>query len=86
MAQRAKMSDVDSQVETLNRMMGVRSGEIGAYRLDGAYNGYTLHQIINEHGGCTSVTYGYESLTRVSQFLRGLIMGIRIGQGMETAR
>lgn len=82
MAVRATLQLVEDQINTLNRLVGKEPGEIDSYRLDGAYNGYRLHRIINEHGGITAVTYGYDSLTRVYEFTSGMIQGFLVGREM----
>jgi len=71
------MSEVEHRLATLNRIMHHEPGEVGAYTLAGAYNGWQVQQITSKVRGTTALTSGYVSLVQVNQFLSGMIAGIR---------
>ena len=44
------------KVDFINKMCGYTSRQVNAYRLDIAYGGYRLTQIVNESGGETDIS------------------------------
>ena len=81
--------DLAQQVATINRITGMAAtpyskrangegytGNIGNYHLDGAYGGWKLVQMMNEHGGIHEITHGFvskrELYNRLGAFIAGL--------------
>ena len=54
---RITQKHLEAKVERLNRIFNKtgRYSEIGAFCLDYAYGGVTLHQYANEHGGVRNI-------------------------------
>lgn len=63
-------------VTAYNREDGKFTANIGNYYVDGAYGGVQLQQIVNEGGGCRTITSGYctkrELYNQMHAFLKGL--------------
>lgn len=74
---------VEAKVGIVNRMLGFDPDSIeyltvGAIRLDGAYGGWAVHRVVNEHGGCSDLTGGHGPLREAAEFLDGMIAALRI--------
>lgn len=78
------MSDIDRQVETLNRIVGFPDGfrgsaEPGFFRLLSDYGGLNLVRVITYTGGVRSVLGGYHPPEVLKAKITGFIAGIHEG-------
>ena len=96
MPQQITMRDLDGVVKRLNQITrspltpwehvnGQNVANIGNYHLDGAYGGWKLERMVNEHGGVTDVLYsGYESKRELYGMIHAYIRGIEAGYELAT--
>lgn len=78
------ISDIDRQVETLNRIVGFPDGfrgsaEPGFFRLLSDYGGLNLVRVITYTGGVRSVLGGYHPPEVLKAKITGFIAGIHEG-------
>ena len=79
---------LEAKADTLNRMSGltepVEYNTIGSFHISGAYGGYAVHQVMNEHGGVSDLTYGHGPAREAAKFLDGMIAGFRMRANLDT--
>ena len=93
MSNRITERDLKGAIKTLNRITGNpetpwsrnEDGTIvshaGSYRLDMAYGGNKLVQIVNEYGGIREITYGFIPKRDLYHQIWAYIKGIEDGKG-----
>ena len=69
----AKLQLLD-KVDDINMLRGIEPRTVGAYRLDMAYGGYRLVQIVNESGGETDISPRLKA-SEMREFLDGFFKG-----------
>ena len=84
---RITKQNMQAVVDRINRTTGMPAqpwvtvdgkhiAQIGCYHLSGAYGGYALHRMHNEHGGVSDVFGGHmpkrDLYDRMHAFLRGI--------------
>ena len=86
MRYRVTMKDLQGTVARINRIVGIADPKWnvpGSYTLDGAYGGWKLAQIVNEHGGQRDITSGYASRRECYELMHAFIRGLEASQGAE---
>ena len=88
---------LDSLVGTINGLTGAQVTEwrtiqehgvsrnvapVGAYALDHAYGGYSLHRYVSEGGAVEAVIDLRCSAGQMEDLLRAFIRGISVGRGL----
>ena len=79
MSNRITMKHLQWTVARINRIAGIvdpKWNVPGSYILDGAYGGWKLAQIINEHGGQRDITSGYVSKRECYELMHAFIRGL----------
>lgn len=91
MANRITVKDLRNMVATLNRAAGMpdkawktdetgrRVSIPGCYVLSGAYGGWQLQKIDNEHGGVVNITDGHRPAKEVYHAIYCYTQGLRDG-------
>ena len=62
--------------EHCSRIDGKFKANIGNYYLSGAYGGWKLEQVVNEGGGCTSITNGFVPKKDLYYEMQAFISGL----------
>ncbi len=65
-----------NKVDTINKIFNVEARTIGAYRLDIAYGGYRLTQLVNGAGGETDISPRLKA-SEMREYLDGFKKGVR---------
>lgn len=63
------------KVNTINRIGNYKKNELFSYKLDIAYGGYRLTQLVNKSGGETDISPRLPA-KEMKQFLEGFIKGM----------
>lgn len=63
-----------NKVDNLNLLFNVEARTVGAYRLDIAYGGYRLTQLVNESGGETDISPRLKA-SEMREFIDGFKKG-----------
>lgn len=91
---RITRADLDGAVDLLNRIAGtpthlyrMRGGaNIGNYHLSGAYGGWALHQMANQHGGIRDIfNMGHMPARELYNLIHAYRKGMETRQELETA-
>ena len=80
---RVTKAHVEAKIGILNKILGfenVKWNTVGTVRLYGYHGGYQIHVVSNVHGGVNTIMHG-GSLREASEFVSGMIAGIRIERG-----
>ena len=62
------------KVDLINKLCGYNAREINSYRLDMAYGGYRLTQLVNESGGETDISPRLKA-NEMREYLDGFLAG-----------
>lgn len=62
------------KVDDINMLRGIEPRTVGAYRLDIAYGGYRLTQLVNDGGGETDISPRLKA-NEMREFLDGFFKG-----------
>lgn len=74
MTQRIKESDLKSQIDLINTILGKGPKDIGRYRMDCAYGGYRLVKITSDGGAIDVISRdGFGTKRQLKTFLDGMI-------------
>ena len=85
--ERTTVAQLQHAVDNLNRLTkspltswtrvdGHSVANVGNYHLDGAYGGYALARMMNEHGGITSIINGYRPKRELMDLIRTYSAGV----------
>jgi hypothetical protein len=89
MRMRVTTKDLEAVISRINAMTGNKpeaytqtdngyKANVGTYVLDGAYGGWKLQQIVNEHGAVTNITTGYVPKRELYHQMQALIKGFEV--------
>lgn len=77
---------MEAKVRIVNQLLGfdpdtVKYLTVGSVRLDGAYGGWAIELVNNEQGGVHNLTGGHDTAGKTTEFLSGMIAGLRLAKG-----